>query len=318
MDHLLSRISLIIIPIVVFMALGAWFRHRRILTDEAKGFINKFIYNFSLPALVFLGICGQDKSSLFDLKTVLPSVLALLTIILLVFINAKLFRFERELRGILISGALWGNVGYLGLPVIQAAYGQEGLEVAVVINAFLSPLMLIFSSLILTHTSWKMFLGAFVNPPTLSAILGLTLVYFSDSLQSLQFLESAFFAWQKEMVFELCEITGRLGLPLGLLSVGASLNIQKGSMLKFRRMLVTESIAKLLVCPFLCWLFVGLIPGISEIQRNVSVILMAMPASVAFYALVREEEKTLLAASHLGMSTILCCISIPIWMAALM
>lgn len=111
-------------------AAGRW----RILGQPAIAGLNAFVYYFALPALLIIAVSQADIAELFDPRVLAGYYGAGLTIYLAAAILGRIF-FPNRLAAHALQGltAVFSNVGYIGLPLVIAAFGVEATAPAVTI-----------------------------------------------------------------------------------------------------------------------------------------------------------------------------------------
>ena len=112
-----------------------------------------------------------------------------------------------------------------------------------------------------------------------------------------------------ELITRILSMLGRGALPLGLISVGASLMIQS---MKNWLVLLQSSLMKLFALPLLVF-FVCLYFEIEGLPRNIAVLYASLPCSVSSYTLAAQMggDKNLVAAI-ITVQTLIAVLSIPL------
>lgn len=165
---------------------GRW----RILGGEATGALNAFVSYFALPVLFFGTLARTPVQAVLDPALMAGFGLAVVATFVVGMISTRLAAHGREeeggglaamsLQGISSS---WGNVGYMGVPLCLAAFGEAGLPPAmltVIVTAVVSMVfgvMLIELEVAAGHGPLKTFLRAAFNvarnPLPMSIALGI-------------------------------------------------------------------------------------------------------------------------------------------------
>ncbi|MFL9843694.1 AEC family transporter [Flavobacterium rhizosphaerae] len=119
--------------ILIFICLFAGVALRRIKKVPANAHValNQFAIYISLPALSLYYI----PKIKIDTSLLYPAGVAWIGFLLswLFFTSlSKIFLWPRKLTGCLILLGGLGNTSFIGYPVIQALYGQDGLKVAII------------------------------------------------------------------------------------------------------------------------------------------------------------------------------------------
>ena len=159
---------------------GRW----RILGGEATGALNAFVSYFALPVLFFGTLARTPVAAVLD-----PSLMAGFGIAVVATFVVGMATTRLVSRGGLAAMSLqgiassWGNVGYMGVPLCLAAFGEAGLPPAmltVIVTAVVSMVfgvMLIELEVAAGHGPVKTFLRAAFNvarnPLPMSIALGI-------------------------------------------------------------------------------------------------------------------------------------------------
>ncbi len=117
---------------------GRW----RILGGEATGALNAFVSYFALPVLFFGTLARTPVQAVLDPALMAGFGLAVVATFAVGMISTRLTNrgglAAMSLQGIASS---WGNVGYMGVPLCLAAFGEAGLPPAmltVIVTAVVS------------------------------------------------------------------------------------------------------------------------------------------------------------------------------------
>ncbi len=159
---------------------GRW----RILGGEATGALNAFVSYFALPVLFFGTLARTPVQAVLDPALMTGFGLAVIATFAVGMISTRLTSggglAAMSLQGIASS---WGNVGYMGVPLCLAAFGEAGLPPAmltVIVTAVVSMVfgvMLIELEVAAGHGPLKTFLRAAFNvarnPLPMSIALGI-------------------------------------------------------------------------------------------------------------------------------------------------
>jgi predicted permease len=166
---------------------------------------------------------------------------------------------------------------YVALAVTAALHGSEGIVLAAVITAVMIPLLNLFSVLAFALTSEQAFsprqllMTLARNPLILACLLGIALSLSGAALPL--------------GVTSVLELLGRMALPMGLLAVGAGLDLR--ALRGGGRALVAASLIKLLFLPLLAFALAGLWQ-LDLLTTSVVVIFAAVPTATSAYILARQ------------------------------
>lgn len=93
---------------------------------DAPIILNQFILYISAPALVLLKIPNLSFSQDVFIPVFVSWIVMALSA-LVIFYLSKLFAFSKEVTGALLLVGVLGNTSYLGIPMVQAYFGEEAL-----------------------------------------------------------------------------------------------------------------------------------------------------------------------------------------------
>jgi predicted permease len=316
-------VLLICIPVFAVLGLGKVLGIKGTIKDEHCAFINGLVYHICLPSLIFNEVAKQRFSTFFDPTVILVPLSTLVLIALLTMGIAKINRYKGSFAAAFVFGTFWANVTYIGLPLCQNAFGSEGLAKAAIYNAFVMPFFILFGYLLIGFYgggTGDVKMGsrlqkAFLNPVLLSAVVGILIALIGEQFRTDQgvlnlpqpiVVSALLFSSFLKMI-------GSMGLPLALLSIGASL---KWEQTRAHLGALSWSVGcKLILAPLVTLLLIRIFyPNASQVSLGVSVMLAGTPNAVASYVISCQlgVERGFVS-SMLVLSTALSVVTIPIW-----
>ncbi len=307
----------ITIPVFAMIGLGRWLTVKNIMTTDHRLFMNKIIFYFSLPALIFIGISGTDFDKLISMPIIVGGTVPMLIITALAILSTLIFKIDKSIRGPFIYTGFWANATYLGFPLAQRAFGDEGFTNAAIFNAFAVPLWITAGTLITgvygdkKSSVSKMLKTAIVNPIVGAAFFGIICAYISQNISqdSIRILNPPV-----SMITGFLKLGGSMGLPMALLAIGGSLSFRAVSQNKMA--LFAACSLKVVVTPMITLLILkSFFPDASKIVVGSCVLLMATPVAVASYVIatgahIKEEP----AAAVIVWTTLASIVTIPVWL----
>ncbi len=133
MDILLN----VSLPFFGLIGVGYAAARFRLLPEAAVAGLNAFVFWFALPAMLFMKMSVASIGAGFDWNFIVAySGGGLLSFIACVLLGRLFFRPTLGESGIQGIGAAFGNVGYLGLPIVLAVFGESILLPAVMVIVF--------------------------------------------------------------------------------------------------------------------------------------------------------------------------------------
>lgn len=291
------------IVLFIYMLLGYLCRKKGWLDDGAGDKISWIVVNIANPGLIIsAAVNGERQIGGYELLYITSvAVLLFATLIVVGLLLPILLRIPKAERGIFHSMSAFNNIGFMGFPIISAAYGSEALLYA---SVFVLP----FNALIYTYgiarisghgsTSKKLQLGKILNVGVYSCLISLVISVCQLSVP--QFVKTA--------VAGLSDLTA----PLSMMVIGMSLAKLDLKELFLDLQLLLFSVVKLLVIPVIGMLAVNHWID-SEMLRAVCMIMMATPAASITVMLAQQYNGDIKTASKgVALTTLLSVITIPI------
>jgi predicted permease len=292
-----------LIPIFAVIGLGIVLRRRNFLDESATQAFNRFAYYFALPSFLFykLGsvVAAGGLANRYTFILLASTVVAMLC----GWLVAMLAGIKFAGRGAFVQASLRGNLAFMGLPLVAFLIcdldvaQREAIESAMLLS--LAPVVIFFNVASVamlaiynenteSHFSWAAVARNIATNPILLACLAGLLVQKTE--------------WQIPVAIDrICQIIGTSAFPLALIGIGSQLaTISINGRL---RLPMISTAIKCVVCPAACWAIATLV-GLAGAERQVLVILAAMPTAVSSYVLAEQMNSDAdLAASSVVVST---------------
>ena len=239
--------------------------------------VEKLVYFVCFPALLWHRLYYANWSA-GEVQQVLIAVTALIAAgTLLIILLIGLFRWPWP-QG---TGALQGTIrfnSFVGLAAVSQLMGEAGLPMAATVMALMIPLVNVICVLAFTlagsrksATSGLIIKGILTNPLILGCLLG-----FSWKVLSLP---------MPEVLSSSLDLLGSTALPLGLMAVGAGLQLK--SLHGYFSLFVLTSVVKLIAFPLVAYLLCDWL-NISATTTNILIVIAALPTASSAYILARQ------------------------------
>jgi predicted permease len=273
-------IILAIIPVFLIIFCGLVCAHYQFVSSDFWRGAEKVTYFLLFPSLLISKIAVADLADLdiFNaaiLIVLLYIVLTLILVVLQVFVKFPPFKFTS-----VYQGGIRLNT-YIGLSLVIALFGPDGLVMAIMLLTLMIPGLNGLCVLVLElyhqqgDSRRKIFkrVGKSIinNPLILGCSAGVVINLLQMPIPSI-FLETL-------------EIFSKATLPLGLLTVGAALNLRSISTLIAP--LLVSSVAKFLLLPVIAVVLCSIL-NVEPLMRNVLLLLTLLPTASASYILARQ------------------------------
>jgi len=200
----------------VCFALGIALRRSERMPEETPRVLNAYIIHIALPALVLLHIPRLTFEPALLVPALMPWIVFLGCVPLLSFVG-RLAGWSSSTVGALILTAGLGNTSFVGLPMIEAFYGPEGLGIGVVADQL--------GSFLTVSTLGIVVAARFSSGGASLRVIVRRVVTFPPFGALLVAVGFAMFGEVPLIVAEVCERLGDTLAPMALLSVGFQLRL---------------------------------------------------------------------------------------------
>jgi len=252
---------------------------------EATGALNAFVSYFALPVLFFGTLARTPVAAVLDPQLMLGfGVAVIATFAIGMLMTRLLSRGGLAAMSLQAIAASWGNVGYMGVPLCIAAFGEQGLPPAmltVIVTAIVSMVfgvMLIELEVAAGHGPVRTFLRAAFNvarnPLPLSIALGIA---YSGSGLSLPV-----------PVEKWIDLLGAAAAPCALFAIGLFLSDKsvKSGLLEAGAM----TVIKLLLQPALAFLILPFFVDLNSVAGKVAMLMAALPTAANAFVLAKQFD----------------------------
>ena len=285
-----------------YMMIGYWAKKKGFFGEEASATISWIVVNIANPAMIISSVINGE-SSIKGSELISTAILACVSfgiLIILAEILPRVFHTEGKTRSAYKIMTVFNNIGFMGFPVISAAYGQEALLYAAI---FVLPYNILFYTYGITVTrsggeKTKLNLKQILNIGSVASILAGVLYVAQIPMHDMI----------KTSMGSLSGLTSSLSMFV----IGISLSNMKIRELFTDFKLLGYTGIKLLIIPV-----IGTLIASNFIQNqmllNVFMIMLATPAGAMTAMLAQEYDGDYaLASKAVALTTVLSVITIPI------
>lgn len=268
------------LPFFAVIGVGYWAGRTRFFTEEATGYLTKFVFYFALSAMLFRFAANLEFAEVWNPRLVMGYFWGTAFVYLIATGVALWRRLDVETAAIEAQCAVIGNIGFLGIPMLALLMGDAAVGV---IMMMLAVDLIFFSSLIVIlitgSRDGRMSLGIFrtigvgllKNPMIVAIVTGL--------------------AWSTlqlpipQPMNDFLAILGGAATPGALFAIGASLASKSAERVEIAGWL---SFAKLVLHPIfvaigLVWLF-----PVDPYVAAVAIAASALPVAGNVYMLAQH------------------------------
>ena len=273
MEHILGAL----IPIFLLILIGYYFKRIKFPSNDFWASADKLTYYVLMPSLLIykLSTANLDNIEAFDF--VLTGILGIFAILIITL----LINFKTKTAGAPFSSVVQGTVRfntYVFLALIASMFGDEGIALAALLITFAIPLINIICITIFAvyvndqkATFSGMIKSIVTNPLIVACVIGGSINYIDLTIPII--------------ALNVLKILSASALPMGLLSVGFSLDLR--SIKEAKLELVISTVLKLLIKP-VCMYGVGIYFGLDTLFLSIVVVFAAMPTAPSAFVLARQ------------------------------
>lgn len=258
--------------------LGVFLSRSGRMPQTVPAALNSFIIHVSLPALTLLHLHGLRLSQELFLVAAMPWIIFLVAVLFFLVVGWSL-KLPRETIGALILLGGLGNTSFLGLPMIEVFFGQEGLAYGIIVDQLGSFLVLsIFGITIAavfsggSASATEIYKRIIFFPPFISLLIAVLLI------------PVPYPSWFVVLLKRL----GDTLVPLALFSVG--FQFHPGHIGLNKRSLLLGLGFKLILAPFFIWVFYLHVLGARGLPIQVTLFEAAMPPMISAGIIAAEYK----------------------------
>ena len=272
---------------LIFCGYGAG--RLRLLTESAAAGVNTFVFYFALPAFLFGLMSSSPIAEVVNGRFIGAYATASLTVFALAALGGKLLfgvgRGEAAVQGL---AAVLPNTGYMGLPLISAAFGREA-AIPLVVGLTLDGILLIPLGIIiiesdkgraegLLQTALTTLASLTRNPLIISIFAGLAF--------------SATGLGTPTPLTNFLDLLGAAAGPCALFALGATLAAQAvaGDRLGGAAEVSYMTLAKLLVHPSVLWLTATVLFDVDPVWATSALLGAALPVAANVFIVARQYD----------------------------
>jgi len=268
--------------------------------------INQLVFKLFLPLMIFQNIYTTDIRVVFDGKLLLYLLAVICIVWLFLLWHTPRWIHDRKTCGAFIQGTVRSNTIVFGMPVISSLYPDYDLGCPTLLTAIVTVVFNVVGAITLEIYRGncvdirKMMRNLLKNPVLIASVTAISLVLLQVSLPS--------FVWKT------VDVMAAMGSPMGLLLIGANLQINLG---KSPKTLMVSMVLRLVVIPAIA-LCGAVFLGWHGMELCTVLIIMAAPTSVSAYSMARAmESDSEFTAYQVGVSSILGTGTVFLWCALL-
>lgn len=230
-----------------------------------KGFLNglaKIITMILMPVLIFANATnGTSREDLIaSCPILLYSGIMYGSLILIFYCVARLLRLQGDQNGVYRAAMIFGNAGFLGIPLLTALFPERGAVYVVLTSMIDQSLMWTYALRLTTPASKKseFQIKSFINPAVIAVLLSVLVLVLNLRIP--------------DMVTAPLLSIGRAATPLSLIYLGALMCYSRWTPIFKRKELYFGIVIKMLLFPLLFYTVASALHADTEMAQCIAVI----------------------------------------------
>ena len=321
MANLEVMISLVAIVVIGFVAGKVGY-----MNEEFDKKLSALIVNITCPALILSSTMGD---TLPDRNMILPLLgISFLTYILLTGVSLTLPRLltrRREDMGVVGFALMFGNVGFIGYPIVASIFGYEAVFYAAILNVANTFFVFTVGNMLIVNGDDNVNDNLNENETLLRSYENLKRKFKKKVLYSTPMIA----AYLSMLIVALgitgiptavskpLTMVGNITVPGALLIIGSTMSQLSGRAMLGNVTVYATSVCRLILIPGALYLLFNVV-GFSEYVVNINTVIIAMPVATygTILCLINNKDTTLMTELTFT-TTILSMLTIPLLSAAL-
>jgi len=287
-----------ILVLFIIMFIGTIAKKAKIIDEGIQNSISVLLMQIALPSLIL------SSTNIERTAEVLPNLISILIItsiayiltILMCILTAKGLRFDQNTSAVFISLIVFGNVGFMGYPVVKAFFAETGVFYATASNLVFTAFLWTYG-ILLFDKQGKIHLKKLLNLGSISTLIAILIFVFQISLP--YSLQTAF------------DHIGKMTTPLSMLLIGALIaEIDASKLVSDKRVYLVSAI-RLIIIPLATACILKFM-GFNAMVISICTLLAAMPsgATNAIFA-TQFDIEPLFASAGVFITTLLSILTLP-------
>ena len=271
----------VVLPLFGIMLTGYLAGRTRLMSDTNSEVLNRFVFNVSFPALVFISLAKVNVEEFFNWPFLGALGGGMLATFAISFLVARVF-FPGSLTALGLHGltAMFSSTAYIGLPLILVAFGNDAL-VPGIIGAVITGVLFLPIAIVLAEIDKGRSSGNLVLAPALSVMRNPVLIATVAGLAA-----SALGIAIPKPANVFCDLLGGAFVPCALFSAGL---FMVGCTVKGEATEITWLVfAKLALHPLITWWLAYHVFELDGILPAVAVLQAALPTGVPVFIVAQQ------------------------------
>ena len=267
-----------VVPMFCLMAIGAFVKFRRWLTDEELNHMNRMVFRVFFCCMLFYSIYTTELATSFRPKLMIFGACGVLIIFALLMIFVPRFEPDNRRRGVLVQAIFRSNFVIMGVPIVANIFGDANIAVSTMMIAIIVPMYNILAVLALeTFRNGKFLLlpiikDIFKNPMILGGLAGATLLILGVEVP-------------QPVLKPIGQISAAT-TPVALIILGASFKL--GSTHEHRKQLICAILGRLILVPAIMLTVAAYVFDFRGVEFVTLIAIFAAPCAVVSFAMAQQ------------------------------
>lgn len=288
-----------IIALFLIIIVGFYAGKKKIIDETISNGLSKILLQISTPLLIISSFSFTFTSDMAQ-NIVKAFVYAIIIFIITPLLVKPLFiKIKGGKKDILQFAMVFSNCGFMGFPIVQSVFGNEGVIYASIFNMIFNIFIWTYGVMLFNvKNSPKGMLGLLKNPGIIAAFIGIIIMIFSINIPSI--------------LLDTMKMVGGLTTPISMLIIGSLLSRTELKKLFKDISLYYGAVIKLIFVPVVLFLVARLFKEDSLVIRTY-ILIQAMPvaAMTSLFAESFNKEKEY-SALIISISSLFSVITIPL------
>lgn len=292
-----------VIPMFFLMAVGAFVKFSKLLTDEELKHLNKMVFRVFFFCMLFHSIYTTDLAATFRPKLMIFGAGAVAIIFILLMIFIPKIENDNKKRGVMVQAIFRSNFVIMGVPVVANIFGDTNIAVTTMMIAVIIPMYNIFAVI-----AFETFRGGKIQPlHILSGVIKNPMILGASSGALLLSLGVEIPAPVLKPIGQISAAT----TPIALIILGASFKL--GSAHNHFSQLVKCVFGRLILVPSVV-LSIAIFFGFRGIDFVTLLAIFATPCAIVSFTMAQQMNGDAdLAGNCVVFTSALSCLSIFCW-----
>ena len=232
--------------------------------------LSRLVINITCPALILSSaMTGQLPDRRYILPLLAISVITYVVLTAVAFLLPRYLTRQQQDEGVVGFALMFGNVGFMGYPVVASIFGHEAVFYAAVLNVVNTFAVFTIGTVLVTGSSEvegsRFQKKVLYSTPMLAAYLTMAIVALEiDNIPA--------------FVSQPLTMLGNITVPAALLIIGSSMSQLSVRTMLGNRTVYLTTLFRLILLPVAVYYLTSLM-GFSEFVVNINTLVIAMPVA---------------------------------------